>query len=97
MRLSDDKIYQLSSVILDHLDRAEDAGEEVILKAEDDEIRRRAREAMIAFLRKEHQLAEKVKKKIRTMKRNVPEGSAEWNAIYQQLYGEELDTLREVR
>ena len=30
-------------------------------------------------------------------KRNVPEGSAEWNAIYQQLYAEAMDTLREVR
>jgi hypothetical protein len=97
VRLSPEKIFHLSKVVLQHLQDAEERDPSLRLVAPDDQIRVRVRDTMKAFLEREAGIVTKVRDKIRSMKRGIPEGSAEWDALFRQFYREEWDRLRKVR
>ena len=97
MRLSDDKIDQLAAVVLDRLLALEDEDDSIVVMGEDGEIRACIRHALIDFLRRDDQVHDKVRRKIASMKRGVPEGSSEWDALYSQFLREEMDKIRKVR
>lgn len=97
MRLSDDKIDQLAAVVLDRLLALEDEDDSIMVMGEDGEIRANIRHALIDFLRRDEQVHERVRRKIASMKRTIPDGSAEWEALYSQFLREEMDKIRKVR
>ena len=97
MRLSDDKIDQLADVVLQRLLALEDEDDSVMVMGEDGEIRSCIRHALIDFLRRDALLHDRVKQKIAKMKRGIPEGSAEWDALYSQFLREEMEKQRKVR
>jgi len=97
MRLSDDKIDQLAAVVLQRLLALEEEDDSVMVMGEDGEIRANIRHALIDFLRRDVQVHDRVRRKIATMKRDIPEGSAEWEALYSQFLRDEMDKLRKVR
>ena len=97
MRLSDDKIDHLADRVLQRLLALEDEDDSVMVMGEDGEIRACVRHALIDFLRRDAVLHDRVRKKILSMKRGVPEGSAEWNALYGQFLREEMQAQRKLR
>lgn len=97
MRLSDDKIDHLANRILERLLALEDEDDSIMVMGEDGEIRACIRHALIDFLRRDEQVHDRVRAKITKMKRGVPEGSAEWDALYSQFLREEMEKIRKVR
>ena len=90
MRLSEDRISHLSHLVLDKLmqDRNVDAvqAEERILR----EIKR----TITDELRFDDEADEVVRKTIQSLSRRVPEGSREWEVLYQKYREEELRRRR---
>ena len=97
MRLSDDKIDQLADLVLKRLLALEDEDDAIMVMGEDGEIRANIRHALIDFLRRDEQVHDRVRRKIASMKRGIPEGSAEWEALYSQFLREEMGKIRKVR
>ena len=92
MRLSEDRISHLSHLVLDKLmqDRNVDAvqAEERILR----EIKR----TITDELRFDDEADEVVRKTIQSLSRRVPEGSREWEVLYQKYREEELRRRRKL-
>ena len=86
MKLSEERISHLSHLILDRL-----LDQGFIFAAEDDEptLRTRIKKVFAEELNKEEALDEKIRKKISSYQRNIPEGSSEWHLLYQRFYREE--------
>ncbi len=88
MRLTEDRISHLSHLILNHL-----LNEDMIFVTEHDEgkVRARIKRVFIEELRQEEALDDKIRHKISSYKRHIPEGSSEWQILYQRFYKEEMD------
>jgi uncharacterized protein len=57
----------------------------------DDEIAiRAAKKAVVLFVKQEGDIDERVRQKLMTLKRGVPEGSAEWETMYKKYYEDEM-------
>lgn len=86
MRLSREKINKLSHVITDELvlhnkiDFIEDRNS----------IRLEIVKILTEELRKEELLEKEARRKIESQKRDVPEGSLEWDVLYRKYYAEEF-------
>jgi len=92
VRLSEDRIYHLSHLVLDRLmqDRNVDAvqPEERILR----EIRR----TFMDELKFDDEADAAVRRTIQSLSRKVPEGSREWEVLYQKYREEELRRRRKL-
>lgn len=98
MRLSPEKMAHLAQVIAARLKATAAAPNPGFSLARTDlALRQRALTTLRAFSDRDEQCAETARQKIRTLKRVVPEGSHEWQALFQQHYNQELDRLRKVR
>lgn len=86
MKLTADRTSHLSHLILDHLN---DDG--FIFMAEKDEpaVLRQIKKVFVDELEREEALDEKIRKKIASYQRRIPEGSNEWQILYQRFYQEE--------
>ena len=93
MRLSHEKIVHLSHLMLDALlddDRVDYYGEE-------NEVRQRIVFLLKAELEREDAVEEAVRRKIESQKRDIPEGSPEWELLYRKYYEEELSKVKRLR
>ncbi len=88
-KLSRNKVNCLSSLITQHIERSED------LDYIDDigNIRFKIFHLIMDELRLFEQIENKVREKMRTQKRNVPEGSREWEILFRKYSTEELTNL----
>lgn len=86
MKLTDDRISHISHLVLDTL-----LDQGFIFMAEDREpaVRARIKKVFVEELEKEETLDDKIRKKIASYQRNIPEGSSEWHLLYQRFYREE--------
>lgn len=57
------------------------------------ELTKEVKKGFVFFLHKEEAVDLKVREKISSLKRGVPEGSAEWELLYRQYYGEEIKKM----
>jgi hypothetical protein len=89
MKLSDDRINQLSHQITEAFD--EDSRVDLLLPA--NMVRQAARRAIGKAIRKDDEICRIVEQKITSQKRNIIEGSSEWDAIYFDYYEQELEKL----
>ena len=55
-----------------------------------DQVVRATRRAVSIFVQEHEQIEKKVRQKIASLKRNVPENSSEWEVLYSRYYEEEL-------
>ncbi len=86
MRLSREKTIRLTHRITDLL-----VAEEDVQFVEDREtIRRQIVEILQSVLRQEEQVDAEARRKISSQKKEILEGSAEWEILYRKYYGEEL-------
>lgn len=86
MRLSRDKIIRLSHQITDVLVTSED----VEFVEDRDTIRQQIVQILTATLREEEKADAEVRKRITSQKKEILEGSEEWDVLYRKYYAEEL-------
>jgi len=89
MRLSREKTVRLSHVITDVLV----AGDDVEFIEDRTTIRQNVVEILIALLKEEEQIDAQVRQKIDSQKKQILEGSEEWEVLYRKYYAEEMRRL----
>lgn len=93
MRLSRGKVNHLSRLMIDSLE--EQPG--VTLMRDPNSIRLAIVEILNEELRRDEYIDRKVRQKIASQKRDIPEGGREWEILYRQYYQEEFEKHRPVR
>ncbi|MGB9605162.1 MAG: DUF507 family protein [Bryobacteraceae bacterium] len=86
MKLSRDKIIDISHKLMTALRKARNAR----MKIEQNEIRLEMVRAMMDLLALEEKIDRAARQKIRSQKREIPEGSEEWELLHRRYYAEEL-------
>lgn len=61
------------------------------------DIRLKALQIIEAEMAREEELEESIRRKIAGQKRDIPEGSAEWEILFRKYYEEEMKKIRRVR
>jgi len=89
MRLSREKIVRLSHQITDVLV----ASDEVEFIDDRDTIRQQIVQIMTAMLRDEEKIELEVRKRITSQKKEILEGSEEWDVLHKKYYQDELRHL----
>jgi hypothetical protein len=86
MRLSRGKVVQLSHVVTNVL-----VGSDKVEFVDDrDTIRQKIVDILQALLKEEEQVDLEVRKKIASQKKEILEGSEEWDLLYRRYYADEL-------
>ena len=86
MRLSREKTNRLSHVITDLLVASQD----VVFVEDRDTIRQSIIQTLQTLLKEEEHVEEEVRKKIGSQKREILEGTEEWEVLYRRYYSEEM-------
>jgi len=86
MRLSREKSVRLSHVITDVLVAVED----VEFIEDRATIRQNVVDILISLLKEEEQIDAQVRQKIGSQKREILEGSEEWDLLYRKYYADEM-------
>ena len=86
MRLSREKMMRLSHVVTDVLVASED----VEFIEDRTTIRQNVVEILLALLKEEEQVDTQVRQKIASQKKEILEGSEEWEVLYRKYYSEEM-------
>ncbi|HEY7680892.1 MAG TPA: DUF507 family protein [Terriglobia bacterium] len=89
MRLTREKVVRLSHQIIEELVKSE----EVEFIEDRDTIRQEIVQIIQALLKDEEQVDAEVRKRITSQKREIPEGSPEWDVLYRKYYGEQLKRI----
>lgn len=86
MRLSRDKVMHLSHLLVDALDNKE------LLSwlVDKNTLRMEIVNTMLEDLRVEEEVEQEVRRILRSYKRNIQEGSREWDVMYQKTYEEQM-------
>ncbi len=90
MRLSREKIVKLSHVVTDELVKMD----EVEFIEDRNTIRLEVVNILQTVLKEEEKIDAGVKQKIASQKKEIPEGSGEYDILYKRYYAEELKRLR---
>ena len=93
MRLSHGKVIYLSHLIIDALER----DEAVELKEEKNIIRNEIVRIIIQELKRDEELEDRARQRIRAMQKDIPEGSQEWDILFRKYYEEEVEKHRKVK
>ncbi|MGB6198891.1 MAG: DUF507 family protein [Candidatus Acidiferrales bacterium] len=89
MRLTREKTVRLSHVITDVLVASDD----VVFVEDRDTIRQEIVQIISVLLKEEEQLETHVREKISSQKREILEGTEEWDVLYRRYYAEEMRRL----
>jgi hypothetical protein len=90
MKLSRDKVTQISHKLLETLRKSHD----LRLRDKDlNNVRLEIMRVMLELLVAEEKVDRAVRQKIRGQKREIPEGSEEWDLLHRRYYSEELKKL----
>lgn len=89
MRLTHEKIIQLSHLLMDAIE----ALDEVEIFEEPNTIRQEIVKTLNDLLREEETVDQNVRQQITSQKRTIPEGSAEWDILYRKYYSDALRKL----
>jgi uncharacterized protein len=92
LRLTRDKVTRISHQVAEALR----TDPEVILKTDLNEIRLDVVRVINNRLKIDELLDTKVRERIASFKRKIPEGGQEWLVLYRKYYEEELNTLGKV-
>jgi uncharacterized protein len=89
MRLSREKVNQLAQLLAEELA----SRDEVDFIEDRNTIRLEIIHIINDELKKEEGIDQAARKKIESQKRNVPEGSVEWDILYRKYYSEAVKSL----
>lgn len=93
MRLSHERCVHLSHLFVNALE--DDDGIEFLVDTND--IRLHVLSILEAELVKEDEMEEAIRRKIASQRRDLPEGSAEWDLLFRKYYDEEMKKVKRVR
>jgi hypothetical protein len=93
VKLSHEKVIHLSHILLGALEGSEG----VRLLKDRNDVRLDILALLRAELRKDEEIERRVRSKIVTQKRTIPEGSQEWDILFRKYYEEEIGKLRDIR
>ena len=93
MRLSREKLVHMSHLIVEGLEKSD----EVELLQDRNDVRLSILEVLMDGMKLEEEIDQNARRKILTQKKDIPEGSREWDVLYRKYYDEELDKHRRVR
>lgn len=89
MKLSRDKVTDLSHKIIAGLRKQRD----VRIKRDQNEARLEIVKGLTEMLQLEDKVDREARKKVRTIKRDIPEGGEEWDLLHKRYYAEEMKRL----
>ncbi|MCK5236866.1 MAG: DUF507 family protein [Deltaproteobacteria bacterium] len=89
MRLSDDRISHLAHLISDGIWK-----DDLVDFEDDNAVLQEVKSVITNYLQLEDDADTAAREKIRSLSRDVPEGSREWDVLYRQYFDEELDKKR---
>ncbi len=89
MKLSRDKVNDLSHKVVSALRKSR----EFRLKRDPNDVRLQLVKVMTDLLHTEDKVDRAARTKIRTQKRDIPEGTEEWDLLHKRYYAEELKKL----
>ncbi len=89
MRLSREKIVRMSHGMIEHLVSSDDVG----FIEDRDTIRQEIVRILQSLLQEEEKLDAQVRQKISSQKKEIPEGSSEWDILYRKYYAEQLKRM----
>jgi len=84
MIISEDRQNHLAHVVTDKV-----WGDDIVDFSDDDEAFRAAKKAIVLFVREDMEIDTKAREKVASLKRNVMEGTTEWDIMYKKYYEEE--------
>ncbi len=89
MRISRDKVNKLAHVVADTLAEVPECD----FLEDRNTIRQQARALLEKMLAEELKVDTAARLKVQSHKRNIPEGSQEWDILYRKYYNEEVKKL----
>lgn len=84
MILSEERQTHFAHIITDKV-----WGDDIVDFSDDDEALRAAKKAIVAFVKEDAEIDVKAREKVASLKRNVMEGTSEWEILYKKYYEEE--------
>ncbi len=84
MILSDDRQAHIARIVTDKV-----WGDDIADFSDDDEAFRAAKKAVVLFVKEDSEIDIKAREKVTSLKRNVMEGTPEWEIMYKKYYEEE--------
>jgi hypothetical protein len=93
VKLSHERCVHLSHLLINAME--DDDGIEFLGDLND--IRLRILNILESELIKEDEMEEAIRRKIATQRRDLPEGSAEWDLLFRKYYDEEVKKVKRVR
>jgi len=92
VKLSHEKIVHLSHVLL----AAVEAAPGIRLLKDRNDVRLDILSLLRTELHKDEEIERRVRTKIVSQKKNIPEGSQEWDILFRKYYEEEIGKLRDI-
>ncbi|MGC9292207.1 MAG: DUF507 family protein [Acidobacteriaceae bacterium] len=89
MRISHDKVNKLAHVVADTLAETDECD----FLEERNLVRQTARNVLEKLLTEEMRIDTAARLKVQSHKRNIPEGSQEWDILYRKYYNDEVKKL----
>lgn len=93
MRLSHERCVHLSHLVINSL---EDDDQVEFLQDQND-IRLRILQILEAEMARQEEIEDGIRRKIQTQRRDIPEGSAEWELLFRKYYDDEMKKIKRVR
>ena len=93
MRLSHERCVHLSHQVINLL---EDDDQVEFLRDPND-IRLKVLQILEGEMARQDELEEGIRRRIATQRRDIPEGSAEWEILFRKYYDDEMKKVRRVR
>jgi len=93
MRLSHERCVHLSHQVINFFED----DDRVEFLSETNEIRQKILQILEAEMARQDELEETIRKKITTQRRDIPEGSAEYEVLFRKYYEDEMKKVRRVR
>lgn len=84
MIISEDRQSHLAHIVTDKV-----WGDDIADFSDDDEALRAAKKAIVFFVKEDMEIDTKAREKVASLKRNVMEGTTEWDIMYKKYYEEE--------
>jgi hypothetical protein len=89
MRLSEDRITHIAHLVFDGVWK-----DDLVDFTDDDKALKEIKMVITGFLKVEDEADSAARKKIRSLSRDVPEGSREWDVLYKKYFEEEMAKRR---
>ena len=92
MRLSREKMVHLSHVVVQAIERRE----KIKLLKDSNDVRLGIFNAIQRFMKLDSKIETEARKKISSSKKEIPEGSRDWEVQFRKYYEEEWDKIRKI-